>query len=119
MNRITLMIIFFSACLHTSYAQQPQKIDLSVFEEKIQAKLDSLYDSDTDFGGATLGIALPDGRKCGFSIGISDMEKEISMESTNRMLGGSSGKIFVSQMIGKQSVLEILIILFRVIIHLK
>lgn len=66
------------------------------FRIRIQDQLDSLYNESTDFAGATIGIALPEGDKFGFAVGYANMDQKILMQAQDRMLGGSSGKIFVS-----------------------
>jgi D-alanyl-D-alanine carboxypeptidase len=79
-----------------SYSFQGEEYDLSDFRNTIQQQLDTLYDANTDFGGVTIGVVLPDGQKCGFAIGYADEENKIKMKPQDRMLGGSTGKIFVS-----------------------
>ncbi len=91
-----LIIVVISLVSLSSISIPPHKIEIQDFKSRIKAKLDSLYDEETDFGGATIGIALPDGRQYGFAVGYSDMENKIKMNPDHRMLGGSSGKIFVS-----------------------
>ena len=75
---------------------QAQTHDISKFKNTIQIKLDSIYNKDIDFGGATIGIILPDGIECGFAVGYANISKKTKMKPEDRMLGGSTGKIFVS-----------------------
>ena len=99
MPQLILLIILLFATGVNCYSQELKSIDQEKFNELIQSKLDSIYNSAIDFGGATIGIVLPDGRKSSFSVGFSDVEEKIKMKPSDRMLGGSTGKIFVSSSI--------------------
>ena len=94
-SQIGLTFILLLSIVINSFSQE-KTLDQATFNSIIQSKLDSIYDPQTDFGGATVGIILPDGRKSGFALGYSDVEDKIKMKSSDRMLGGSTGKIFVS-----------------------
>ena len=75
--------------------QKTKNPDHSTLNKKIQVFLDSVYSED-DFGGATIGITENDGKSYAFSIGYSNVEEKLSMPEDALMLGGSTGKIFVS-----------------------
>ncbi|HEX6747753.1 MAG TPA: serine hydrolase domain-containing protein [Longimicrobium sp.] len=61
---------------------------------RLQAKLDSLH-ATGHFPGATLGVALPDGRTLALSTGLAD-SSGVAMRPRDRMLAGSTGKTFVA-----------------------
>ncbi len=70
--------------------------ELEKIKNSIALKLDSIYNKDTDFGGATIGVVLPEGQVLSFALGYVNEAKTIKMQPNARMLGGSTGKIFVS-----------------------
>jgi len=75
--------------------QQPGKVNFGDLARRIQLKLIEFRDAG-GFPGATVGVALPDGRGMSVSIGYSDLEAQRSMKPADRMLAGSIGKTFVS-----------------------
>ncbi|HKQ74855.1 MAG TPA: serine hydrolase domain-containing protein [Blastocatellia bacterium] len=75
--------------------QQPGKVNFGDLARRIQLKLIEFRDAG-DFPGATVGVAMPDGRGMSVSIGYSDLEAQRSMKPADRMLAGSIGKTFVS-----------------------
>lgn len=62
---------------------------------RIQAKLDSLRDASS-FPGATLGVALADGRSLAFATGMADTSLHSPMTPAARMPAGSVGKTYVA-----------------------
>jgi D-alanyl-D-alanine carboxypeptidase len=60
---------------------------------RLQARLDSLH-AAARFPGATLGVALPDGRSFGLAVGWSDTLRKEPMRPVHRMLQGSVGKTY-------------------------
>lgn len=95
MKRLFLVCSYFVLTVPL-LAFQVSTLDIDAITSRIQQRLDSIYDEETDFGGATLGIVFPDGRYRGLAVGYSDMENKIKMLPEDRMLGGSTGKVFVS-----------------------
>jgi D-alanyl-D-alanine carboxypeptidase len=92
-----LLSIYFN---HKAEAFQ-QKQDVE-FIKKIEKTLDTLYNENRDYGGATIGIVMPDNVQYQFAIGYADVNKKIKMSTNNLMLGGSTGKVFVSAAIMQQ-----------------
>ena len=62
-------------------------------EARLKGRLDSLHAAGR-FPGATLGIALPDGRTLALAVGWSDTARKEPMRPTHRMLQGSVGKTY-------------------------
>ncbi|RIV71562.1 serine hydrolase domain-containing protein [Flagellimonas aequoris] len=96
-----LITIFSMAPFIGRGFQSPPSLDHN-FQEMVQSALDSLYNEDEDFGGATLGIVLPNGASHAFAVGYADMDTKAPMRPDHMMLGGSTGKIFVSAAIMQQ-----------------
>lgn len=48
------------------------------------------------FPGATLGVALANGDSFGLAVGYSDRDSKTPMTATDRMLAGSTGKMFAA-----------------------
>ncbi|HEV2802294.1 MAG TPA: serine hydrolase domain-containing protein [Pyrinomonadaceae bacterium] len=68
---------------------------VAALREKLQAKLDELH-RNGKFPGATLGVALSDGRSFGLATGFSDREAKTPMKPSNLMLQGSVGKTYAA-----------------------
>jgi D-alanyl-D-alanine carboxypeptidase len=96
MKRISLIIIVCTCLPLTLFGYQADQALAKLVEEKVQHYLDSVYDPETDFGGATVGVVLPDDQVLEFAVGLSDIAAQTPMEPDHRMLGGSTGKIFLS-----------------------
>lgn len=64
-------------------------------ERRLQYTLDSLQAAGL-FIGATVGVALPDGRVLALATGQSDTARGAPMRPDHRMLAGSVGKMFFS-----------------------
>jgi D-alanyl-D-alanine carboxypeptidase len=105
---LCLALIGAGAVTRTSFSQKPAataarrtvkprpgRINFSDLARSIQLKLIEMRDS-CDFPGVTVGVAAPDGRTLGVSVGYSDLESERALKPTHRMLAGSIGKTFVS-----------------------
>lgn len=90
---IHLIIILISI---PGFCFQNDKIDSDLLNEKIQTQLNTLYDETKDFAGATIGVVLPNNEKLSFAIGYADIDNKVKMKPSDLMLGGSTGKIFVS-----------------------
>ncbi len=76
-------------------APQAGKVNFGDLRRRIQAKLVELH-KDGGFPGVTVGVAAPDGRTVGVSIGYADLEAKRALKPADRMLAGSIGKTFVS-----------------------
>src|SRR5215212_8679927 len=63
--------------------------------ERLQAKLAELHRKG-NFPGATLGVALADGRSLGLAVGVSDREAKTEMRPSDLMLQGSVGKTYAA-----------------------
>ena len=61
----------------------------------LQTKLDSLR-GVLHFPGATLAVALPDGRVVAVASGLADTTRRIPLRTTDKLLSGSVGKTYVS-----------------------
>jgi D-alanyl-D-alanine carboxypeptidase len=64
-------------------------------ERRLQAYLDSLQ-ATTRFPGATVGVALPDGRILGLATGWADTATKERMTPAHKLLQGSVGKTYVA-----------------------
>ena len=62
-------------------------------ESRLKSRLDSLHAAGR-FPGATVGVALPDGRTFGLATGWSDTVRKEIMRPAHRMLQGSVGKTY-------------------------
>src|SRR5215213_238524 len=69
--------------------------DPAALREKLQAKLLELH-KNGNFPGATLGVALADGRSMGVAAGVSDREARTPMRPADLMLQGSVGKTYAA-----------------------
>ena len=74
---------------------QTGKVNFGELGRHIYVKLIELRDAG-GFPGVTVGVAVPDGRGTGVSIGYSDLESQTALKPADRMLAGSIGKTFVS-----------------------
>jgi D-alanyl-D-alanine carboxypeptidase len=68
---------------------------VAALREKLQAKLDELH-RNGKFPGATLGVALADGKSFGLATGFSDREAKTPMRPSDLMLQGSVGKTYAA-----------------------
>lgn len=70
----------------------PRELDLKV---ELQQKLDEWHKAGK-FPGATFGIALANGDSFGLAVGYSDRDAKTPMKANDRMLAGSTGKMFAA-----------------------
>lgn len=68
-------------------------------QNELNARQNTAQSTDELFPGATVAIALPDGRVMGFATGFADLEKTIPMPVEARMPAGSIGKTFVAAVV--------------------
>lgn len=80
-----------------SPAVNPQigKVNFGDLRRRILVKLIELRD-DGGFPGVSVGVAAPDGRTVGVSVGYADLEAKRALKPADRMLAGSIGKTYVS-----------------------
>mgnify|MGYP005992962355 CR=1 FL=1 len=92
------LLFLFTFCFiaNSLFAFQQEKLDAIPFKKFVNTELSKLYNAETDFGGATIGIVLPNGDAHAFAIGNSNVTKKTPMKPKDRMLGGSTGKVFLS-----------------------
>ncbi len=62
---------------------------------ELQSKLDEWHKAGK-FPGATLGVALANGDSFGLAVGYSDRDAKTPMKANDRMLAGSTGKMFAA-----------------------
>ncbi len=93
-GRFTLRLALLAGLLSgTLPAAAQTTVALPALEQRLQAALDSLHAAGS-FPGATVGIALADGRVLAFATGWSDTIAQVRMRPSDRMLAGSTGKTF-------------------------
>ncbi len=91
-SQSALLIAVLALPVANARAQLPEQ-RLAEIKTRLQAKLDSLH-AGARFPGATVGVALPDGRSFGLAVGFADTTKKERMLPTHRMLQGSVGKTY-------------------------
>ncbi len=94
--------LFFSVlpCLLAA-DRQAQPISDAQFQrlrQRVQEKLDSLK-KDAAYPGVTVGFVLADGRSTSVSAGLADVEGNVPLRPSDRMLAGSIGKTFVAAVV--------------------
>ncbi len=91
MRLTTLLLLLLLTTASFGFQSSYDEVD-----NHLKQVLDTLYDENDDFAGATLGVVLPDGKVLSYGIGYQNIEEKTPMDPASRMLGGSTGKIFVS-----------------------
>jgi hypothetical protein len=76
-------------------APPPADLDVPALTAKVQATLADLH-SKAAFPGVSVGFVLPDGRSAGVASGRADVENQVPLRPTDRLLAGSVGKTFVA-----------------------
>lgn len=79
----------------SSRPEAGQAARLERLRRVVQAKLDELR-AGAEFPGATVGFVMPDGGTASVASGLADVEKNISLAPSDRMLSGSIGKTYVA-----------------------
>jgi D-alanyl-D-alanine carboxypeptidase len=83
-----LAVLLIAANAMTVRAQAPEAL-----EQRLRAKLDSLHAAGR-FPGLNIGVAMPNGRAFGMSVGMADTAARARLRPEDRMLAGSVGKTF-------------------------
>ena len=91
---LLIFTVFFTTQALFSFQHGEQ--DATKIKNFIAIELNKIYNAEKDFGGATIGIVLPNGNAHSFAIGLSNVAKKTLMKPNDRMLGGSTGKVFLS-----------------------
>ena len=87
------LLLAFGASTKAQIVAPKERV--AALREKLQAKLDELH-RNGKFPGATLGVALADGRSFGLATGFSDREAKVPMKPSDLMLQGSVGKTYAA-----------------------
>ena len=87
------LFLLLSCFLLFQLTAQESKYDKIV--EVVNERLDELWKASTA-PGLSLSIVLPNGKAHTFTRGYANIEKQIDMTATTKMLGGSTGKVFYS-----------------------
>ena len=90
---VLAFLLAFSAATKAQTIAPKERV--AALREKLQAKLDELHRGGK-FPGATLGVALADGRSFGLATGVSDRETKTPMKPSDLMLQGSVGKTYAA-----------------------
>jgi len=90
---LILVVIGLAVNVHS---QQPARATgTNALKQDLQTKLDEWHKAGK-FPGATLGVVLADGESFGLAVGYSDRDAKTPMKSNDRMLAGSTGKMFAA-----------------------
>jgi D-alanyl-D-alanine carboxypeptidase len=91
---IILTLLFAFGVSAKAQTVAPNK-SVAALRERLQAKLDELHRGGK-FPGATIGVALADGKSFGLATGYSDREAKTQMKPSDLMLQGSVGKTYAA-----------------------
>lgn len=81
-------------CSVTALSQQPAKTG-DALKQRLQQTLEDWHKAGK-FPGATLGVVLANGESFGLAVGYSDGDTKQLMKPDDRMLAGSTGKMFAA-----------------------
>ena len=87
------LIVTFTLLLCMGLSAQTQGLS-----NKLQVELDKIQNRHTA-PGVTFSVVLPNGEVIALASGKADLERNIAMTPTHKMLGGSTGKVFYSVVI--------------------
>ena len=96
--RLLMLNLLLAASVPVSQAQAGAagtERDAARLRLKLQERLNALH-AGGKFPGATVGVALADGRVLGLAVGLSDRQTKRPMRPTDRMLQGSVGKTYAA-----------------------
>ena len=91
-KHLTLILLLAST---SAFARPVSDADYAQLIARFQAKLDAERIRQK-IPGATAAFVLPDGRMGKVASGYADVERKVAMTPDSRMLGGSTGKTYVS-----------------------
>jgi D-alanyl-D-alanine carboxypeptidase len=94
-HAVALLLAAGCAAPRTTPTVRGEDASVAALRDTLQRKLDSLR-AALRVPGATLGVALADGRTIAIASGFSDTTRRTPMHPTDRMLQGSVGKTYVS-----------------------
>ena len=92
--KLTLIVLLTAASFFGQGVAKANPANGAVKAE-LQAMLDEWHKAGK-FPGATLGVALKNGESFGLAVGYSDRDVKTPMKATDRMLAGSTGKMFAA-----------------------
>lgn len=92
--KLTLIVLLTAASFFGQGVAKANPANGAVKAE-LQAMLDEWHKAGK-FPGATLGVALENGESFGLAVGYSDRDVKTPMKATDRMLAGSTGKMFAA-----------------------
>src|SRR5262249_24160074 len=95
---LTATLFFFTLPYLLAADRQAPPITEAQFQhlrQRIQEKVDALK-KDTTYPGVTVGFVLGEGRSASVSAGLADVEHNVPLRPSDRMLAGSIGKTFVA-----------------------
>ncbi len=92
---ISMVLQTTSANVATASTAQSLELDAVRLTQRLQTQLDEIV-KDEKFPGATMAVVLSNQHMIELASGFSDYEESIKMKPRDRMLGGSTGKTFVS-----------------------
>jgi D-alanyl-D-alanine carboxypeptidase len=94
LNKILIIAVIGLAV--NVHSQQPARATgTNALKQELQTKLDEWHKAGK-FPGATLGVALANGDSFGLAVGYSDRDAKTPMKANDRMLAGSTGKMFAA-----------------------
>ena len=97
LRRLTLLLAL-GACAPAGRAPAPRPAEspaVAALRARLQPALDSLRGA-LRFPGATLALALPDGRTVALATGYADTARKVPLRTADLLLQGSVGKTYVS-----------------------
>ena len=92
---ISLVLQTANSNIATGLATQSPEPDVDLLTQRLQTQLDEIVKNEK-LPGVTLAVVLPDQQLIELASGFSDKQASIEMKPRDRMLGGSTGKTFVS-----------------------
>jgi len=89
---VVILLVFLAASA-TAAPRAKARVDARALEARMKQRLDEVRGKGS-FPGATLAVALPDGRIVTVASGLDDAERKKAIEPSGRMPAGSVGKTF-------------------------
>jgi D-alanyl-D-alanine carboxypeptidase len=92
-QRILIALVLIGSTAHA--AEPISDARFADLTKHLQKRLDDLV-ADRAFPGVSVGFVLPDGRSAGVAAGFADVEAQVPLKPTHRLLAGSIGKTYVA-----------------------